>query len=258
MLQLPTKYIWNKTLSNEWLKLSQENDHGVVSTDTIEYIEPSQVPTGRKVTYVRFVCANWPLKTEPWKLKLLIVGDKLPYESDICAPASNLIETKILFNSTISDAYKGANFFICDLKGFFLASPMVYPDYMRVPLKHFPEYITRKYNLRKYNGCKSKFICQDQEGNIRVKASSHSGIRATIRKITVSRIYAYHFKHRNSETCNKEKIFCLYLDDLWVKYFSDSDAKHFLQTLGKCYQYTVDWSGRNYCEFTFDWNHIDM
>ena len=56
LLQESTKNIWNKALSNEWGRLSQGNDHGVATTDTIEFIDPSQVPTGRKVTYIRCVC----------------------------------------------------------------------------------------------------------------------------------------------------------------------------------------------------------
>ena len=58
------------------------------------------------------------------------------------------------------------------------------------------------------------------------------------------------WKHETRQT-----IFCLCVDDFGVKYFSDSDAKHLLQTLGKDYQYTVDWSGRNFCGLTFDWNY---
>ena len=63
--QGPTKNIWNKALSNKWGRLSQGNDHGEASTDTIEYIEPSQVPTGHKAIYVSFVYDHRPLKTKP-------------------------------------------------------------------------------------------------------------------------------------------------------------------------------------------------
>ena len=60
------------------------------------------------------------------------------------------------------------------------------------------------------------------------------------------------WKHKTRQT-----IFFLYVDDFGVKYFSDSDANHLLQALGKDYQYTVDWSGRNFCGLTFDWNYKD-
>ena len=79
LLQGPTKNICNKALSNEWGILSQGYYHGVASTDTIEFIEPSQIPTVRKVTYITFVCDYRPLKTEPWRVLLLVGVDKLAY-----------------------------------------------------------------------------------------------------------------------------------------------------------------------------------
>ena len=102
------------------------------------------MPTDRKVAYVSFVYAHQPLKTEPWRVRLVVSGDKLPYEADAGSPASNLIETKILVNSAISDAHKCAKFLSCDLKYFFLASPRTQLEYMRVPITHSPQDIKDK------------------------------------------------------------------------------------------------------------------
>ena len=92
LLQGYTKNIWNKVLINEWERLSYGNDHCVASTYTIEYIEPSQVFTDRIVTYVNSVCDHRPLKTDPRRERLVVGGEKLPYEADAGLPASNLIE----------------------------------------------------------------------------------------------------------------------------------------------------------------------
>ena len=62
LVQVLIKYIWTKSLSNEWVRLLNDNDHGVASINTIEYIESSQVPTDRKVTYASFVCDHRPLR----------------------------------------------------------------------------------------------------------------------------------------------------------------------------------------------------
>ena len=92
---------------------------------------------------------------------MLVVGRyKLLYEADTGSPASNLIKIIILVNSTISDAQKVIKFVSCDLKDFFLASPMAQPDYIKVPIKYFPEDITSKYNLR---------ILMNTKGTILVK-----------------------------------------------------------------------------------------
>ena len=51
--------------------------HGVTATDTIEFVVHSAVPTGRDITYATFVCDHRPLKTEKWRVRLVVGGDKL-------------------------------------------------------------------------------------------------------------------------------------------------------------------------------------
>ena len=48
-----------------------------------------------------------------------------------------MIDTKIIVNSVISDANKGARFLGADLKDFFLGSKMDKPEYMRIPFEIF-------------------------------------------------------------------------------------------------------------------------
>ena len=79
----------------------------------------------------------------------MVSGDKLEYEFDSGSPTTNLTETKILLNSTISDAKAGARFLTLDLKDMFLHTPMDRPEYMRVPLRYFPADIIQKYGLDK-------------------------------------------------------------------------------------------------------------
>ena len=49
--------------------------------------------------------------------------------------------------------------------------------------------------------------------------------------------------------------FCLCVDDFGLKFYSRTDAEHFLKALGTNYKYTVDWSGTNYCGLTFEWQY---
>jgi len=59
-------------------------------------------------------------------------------------PAANLLETKIILNSTISDANQEARFMSADIKDHFLATPMNKPEYMKVKYKYIPEDIRCK------------------------------------------------------------------------------------------------------------------
>ena len=74
-------------------------------------------------------------------------GDKLSYDADAGSPAASLLETKLILNSTISDAIHGARFMCADLKDYFLATFMASPEFMKIHYKYFPEDIRNKYNL---------------------------------------------------------------------------------------------------------------
>ena len=117
------------------------------STDTIQFIKRDQVLAGRDITYATFVLDYRPLKSEPHQVRITVGGDRLSYPHDAGSPAANVIETKILVNSTISDAPKGARFMSANLKDYFLATPMGRAEYMRVKLKYFPPDIIQHYNL---------------------------------------------------------------------------------------------------------------
>ena len=67
------------------------------------------------------VCDYRPNKSEPYRVSLTLGGrGKLPYPEDAASPAASMIETKLLLNSTISDAEKGARFMTMNMKDFFL------------------------------------------------------------------------------------------------------------------------------------------
>ena len=74
-------------------------------------------------------------------------GDILEYPDDASSPAASLLESKLLFNSTISYSRRGARFISCDLKDLFLENPMSRADYMRIHSKHFPPDIREQYEI---------------------------------------------------------------------------------------------------------------
>ena len=112
---------WKPALSNEWGRLTQSKNAGVAATDTIKCVPYHNVPTTKKMTYDSFVYNHIPLKDEEWRICLVIGGDKLEYSSDSGSPATDLTETKMLLNSIISDANKGARFASMDSKRYVFA-----------------------------------------------------------------------------------------------------------------------------------------
>jgi len=249
------KHVWINGLSNELGRLAQGNKNNVEFTDTIEFILKSDVPQNSKVTYANFVCTHRPLKTEPWRVRLVAGGDKLEYEADAGSPAASLLEAKLLFNSVISDAAKGARFFSCDLKDFFLASPMKNPEYMRIHYKHCPQDIRDKYALEHKVAADGYVYVKIKKGMYGLKQAAilaYDHLKHNLGKFGYSPLTHTPniWKHKTRRT-----LFCLCVDDFGVKYFSQDDANHLINALKSSYKMTVDWTGNNYCGLNLKWNY---
>ena len=83
----------------------------------------------------------------------MVVGYILDYNEDAGPPDSNLGESKILINNTISDTKKGVRFMSCNLKDFFPESPMKESLYMKLPIQYFLQDII-KNKFRSISGFK--------------------------------------------------------------------------------------------------------
>ena len=59
-----------------------------------------------------------PFKQETHRVRLVVGGDKLECDFDTGSPAASMLDTKVLCNSIISDAHKGAKFLDADIKDF--------------------------------------------------------------------------------------------------------------------------------------------
>ena len=255
LLRGSDRVIWTQSLSNEWGRLAQGNDAGVVSTNTIDFVHQHEVPKDRDVTYATFVLDYRPLKTEPYRVRITVGGDRLTYTSDAGSPAANLLETKLLVNSTISDANKGARFMSADLKDFFLATPMDGEEFMKVHYKHFPADIRERYKLDQKvtdNGC---IYIKIKRGMYGLKQAAVLAYRELKKNLAT---HGYHpitgtvglWQHETRPT-----KFCVCVDDFGVKYYTKEDANHLITSLREHYKCTTDWEGKNYCGLTFNWQY---
>ena len=110
------------------------------------------------------VCDYRPLKSEKYRVRLTVGGDKFTCEFDVASPAASVLETKLILNSVISDAHKGARFLTLDIKDFFLCSALDDPEYMRIRAKYFSNVFREKYNLNQKINCDGYIYCMIQKG----------------------------------------------------------------------------------------------
>ena len=198
-------------------RLAQGNDAGVVCTDTIEFISKRDLPPTSKVTYASFVCDIKPHKKETHRVRLVVGGDRLTYDDDAGSPAASLIETKILLNSVISDAKHGSQFMTCDLKDFYLATPMANPEYMRIALTSVPQDIIRRYNLHTLATPSQQIYIKIKKGMYGLKQAAVLAYNHLVANLST---HGYHpiphtvglWKHHT-----RRITFCLCVDDFGVK-----------------------------------------
>ena len=255
LLKGPQANIWNKSLSMELGRLAQGNKYGVSATDTITFIHQHEVPTSEKVTYAQCVCDHRPLKPEPYRIRIVVGGDKLDCDIDAGAPATNLVEFKLLLNSVISESKRGAKFLSCDIKDFFLASPMAKPRYMKMKFSIFPQDIIERYSLTTKVTPDGYIYIKINKGMYGLKEAA---VLAYDQLSKFFNTYGYHhvpgtagvWTHKTKPT-----VFCLCVDDIALKYHSSDDLHHFLAALGNHYKYHMDKEGRHYMGLTLDWHH---
>ena len=229
----------------------------VKATHTIVFIPKDEVPQDRQVTYANFRLDHRPLKPEPMRVRLTIGGDKLDYPYDSTSPASSLLESKTLINSTISQHKKSARFISSDLKDFFLKTPMKRPEYMRCHWRHFPESIRKAYNLKNLKSDDNYIYCKIIRGMYGLKQAAR--LAYDLLKIRLAK-HGYRPCRNNINIWTHETRptkFCLCVDDFGIQYFSKADANHLLNALQEHYSVSTDWEGQHFCGLTLDWNYKD-
>ena len=258
LLKGPERERWLQAASNEFGRLAQGNKYGVKATDTINFIPKSDVPHDRKVTYGSFVCDYRPLKDDPYRIRLVVGGDKLDYPNDPASPAAGLLETKLLLNSVISDAHKGARFMSMDLKDHFLASPMDRPEYMRIHRRHIPPDIFEKYNLNTVVTIDGFVYIKIKKGMYGLKQAALLAYQKLVTNLAPHGYTPCKYSLGLWTHSTRQTKFCLCVDDFGVKYFSKSDADHLLTSLRSSgFTVSTDWEGKNYCGLTLDWHYDD-
>ena len=249
--------IWKRSISNELGRLSDGIPGRVRGTKAIKWIYKKDVPSNKKVTYANMVCDYRPLKEEKYRVRLTIGGDKLEYDQETASPTANLIDTKILLNSTISDASKGAKFMSVDIKDCFLMTPLPENDreYMRIHGKYFDDEFKNLHNLHDKVNEDGYVYCEIQLGMYGLKQAAILSYNLIKKRLAPEGYYPIKesnglWKHKSRRT-----IFALTVDDFGIKYFSREDADHLINTLKEFYELSIDWKGKNYCGLTMDWNY---
>ena len=269
LLRGPDALKWYKSLTNEWgrctqgVKKSRPVSEQISGNNTMVFILPHQVPAGRKVTYANFVCTMRPTKTEPWRIRMTVGGDKLDAYFDVRSPAISLLDMKLHINSVISDAKNGARYCTGDLKDFFLQSTMKIYQYMRIHRRYLPQEIIDEYALTAdYFDSKGNILVEIRKGMYGLKEAAilaYEQLRDHLAPYGYSPVAHTPGLWRHS---TRRTTFTLAVDDFGIKYFTKADADHLFDAISSKYVMTKDWTGSSYLGFNLDWDypagHVDI
>ena len=201
------------------------------------------------------MCDYRPLKDDPYRVRLTVGGDKLPYYSDVGSPAASLLESKLLFNSVVSTP--GAKFLSADIKYYFLCSPMSEFEYMKLPFNVIPDETKTQYKLHDIVEPDGYVYIEIRKGMYGLKQAARLAFDNLVKLLAP---HGYHpvrhmpgiWKHITRST-----IFTLCVDDFGVKYVNDDDAHHLINAIKQNFKCSVDWNGNYYLGLTLNWDYTN-
>ena len=157
---------------------------------------------------------------------MTIGGDKLVFTGDTGSPAADLLETKLMANSIISDAHKGARCLNLDIKDFFLQSDLPKPEYMRIHSTYFSTRFRQLYDLEKKIDIDGYVYCVILRGMYGLKQAAILAYRQLVQHL---KIYGYRPCEGTTGLWEHETLptkFALCVDDFMVKYYKKEHADH--------------------------------
>ena len=249
--------IWMHSSANEFGRLAQGVGGRIQGTNTIFFIHKYQVPVDRlgDVTYAKFVVELKPNKAEVHRTRLTVGGDKVHYPGDVGTPTADLILVKVHVNSVISTP--GAQYMTLDVKNFYLNTPMLRFEYVKIKIDDIPDKIIAEYNLQEKVTPDGYVYVEIQKG---MYGLPQAGILA--QQLLEQRLNAHGYSQNQAVpglwTHETRPIsFTLVVDDFGVKYVGKEHVLHLINILKQHYEISEDWSGTKYIGITFEWDYTN-
>jgi hypothetical protein len=243
--------LWKRGFSNEAGRLFQ-GIRDIPGTNTCLFVELTNIPKDRNITYGKIVCDYKPHKKEKERVRLTVGGDILHYSGDVATSTADITTFIFLINSTLST--KDAVMMMMDIKHYYLGTPLPQYEYMRMLLSRFPEEIVSKYNL--------KALALDCWVYIQIRKGMYGLKQAGL---LANQLFQKHLapfgyypaRHTPGIWLHKTipLSFSLIVDDVAVKYVGKQHADHLRNALLQSYELTTDWEGKVYSGMSLKWDY---
>jgi hypothetical protein len=208
----------------KWMRSTANEINRLYNTNTIRFISRSNIPKGRKVTYVLFVLDIKDHKEEKERTRLTVGGDQIEYPGDKSTRTAGLTTAKILINSVISTL--GAKFLVIDIKKIYLNTPLGPFEYMCINLSSLPQEKIDKYDLIE--------LAQDGKVYIEIQKGMdglpQAGILTNeLLQRNLAKDGYRPTKHTHGLWKHDTRPISLVVDDFGVKYVGREHAEHLME-----------------------------
>jgi hypothetical protein len=237
----PDAVQWMQASSQEFIRLIED-------TQSMRFIDAEDKPSYRSASYynpqVRIKAKEGILVR---RVRGTVGGDRIDYPGEVAANAAEMTAIKGLLNDIVSS---GARHATTDIVDFYLGTPLLRKEYMRINLSQIPEDIRLRYNLEELAVQDSYVMVEISKG---MYGLPQAGILAQQRLIKLLAEHGYQqakntpclFRH-----ATRDITFTLVVDDFLIKYHRKEDAEHLHEVLRKQYAITTDWTGSKYVGIT--------
>jgi hypothetical protein len=236
------KPLWKLGFGNEAGCLFQ-GIRDIPGTDTCFFVELTNIPKYRKITYDKIVCDYKPHKKEKERVILTVGGDRLDYSGDVATATSDITTFKILINSNLST--KDVAMMMMDIKNYYLGTHLPRYEYMRMLLSRFPEEIVEKYTLKAL-AVDSWVYIEIRKGMYGLKQAGLLSNQMLQKRLAPFGYYPA--RHTPGLWLHKTRpiAFSLIVDDVAVQYVGKQHADHLRNDLLQSYELTTDWEAKVY------------
>jgi hypothetical protein len=107
------KPLWKRFFVNELGRIFQ-GIRDIQGKNTFFFVDLTNIPKYRQITYGKFVCDYKPHKKEKEWVRLTVGGERLDYSGEVATSTADITTFKILINSTLST--KDTEMMMMDIK----------------------------------------------------------------------------------------------------------------------------------------------
>jgi hypothetical protein len=228
--------------------------HTVQGTNTCIFISRTDIPQGRKATYIRIVAELRPQTADPYRVRCTVGGNQIDFPGDKSTKVAELVTIKILLNNIVST--DGAKAGCIDIKDFYLNNVLPNYEYVFFLASLIPQEFLDQYRDKLIIDNNGHVYARVEKGMYGLPQAGKVASDALLPRlkqagyVQTGRIPGL-FKHRTNSI-----IFALVVDDFLVQYNDTAHFAHLSVTLQKNYTITTDMGATKFCGITLKWDYV--